>query len=160
MILMRHLLPKEEYRLIKNRMCARFSRAKRRDKIDTLEGKLIALKKENNQLKRRLNYLETKQSSKQSYVNDKSSSSANSFVASDDSNSNDNDSSHGKSATKKTPVSSLNDSIAMDLKKQFKDAKALFSPGDDLKIPCIQPSTPTLRFDKHIAANEKHSPDT
>ena len=158
---MRNLLPKEEYRLIKNRMCARVNRSKRRNKIDTLEDKLFALKEENNQLKRKLNYLQTKQSSKQTHVNDKSSSSNDSFVASDDNNSSDNDSNNGRSATKKTPEISLNDfSIAMDLKKQFKDAKALFSPSDELKISYTQPETPTLRNDKHIAANEKQSPDT
>lgn len=40
LILMRRVLPKSEYRLIKNRKCARVSRQKRKEKACTLQEKL------------------------------------------------------------------------------------------------------------------------
>ena len=40
LIQMRRILPKAEYRLIKNRKCARVSRQKRKEKANTLQDKL------------------------------------------------------------------------------------------------------------------------
>ena len=40
LIMMRRVLPKAEYRLIKNRKCARVSRQKRKEKANTLAEKL------------------------------------------------------------------------------------------------------------------------
>jgi len=40
LIQMRRVLPKAEYRLIKNRKCARVSRQKRKEKANTLAEKL------------------------------------------------------------------------------------------------------------------------
>jgi len=40
LILMRRILPKDEYRLIKNRKCARVSRLKRKEKSHTLVDRL------------------------------------------------------------------------------------------------------------------------
>ena len=64
---MRRILPKEEYRLIKNRKCARESRKKRREKSLTMTEKLAELESENKELKKKILNLECNKSDMSSY---------------------------------------------------------------------------------------------
>ena len=64
---MRRILPKEEYRLIKNRKCARESRKKRREKSVTMTEKLAELEAENKELKKKILNLECNKSDMSSY---------------------------------------------------------------------------------------------
>ena len=64
---MRRILPKEEYRLIKNRKCARESRKKRREKSVTMTEKLAKLEAENKELKKKILNLECNKSDMSSY---------------------------------------------------------------------------------------------
>ena len=59
---MRRILPKAEYRLIKNRKCARVSRQKRKEKQMTLTERLDKLESENKNLRLRLLNLECQRS--------------------------------------------------------------------------------------------------
>jgi len=65
--MMRRILPKEEYRLIKNRKCARESRKKRREKSVTMTDKLAELEAENKELKKKILNLECNKSDMSSY---------------------------------------------------------------------------------------------
>lgn len=71
---MRRILPKEEYRLIKNRKCARESRKKRREKSVTMTEKLAELEAENKELRKKILNLEC----------NKSDMSSHSVISSDD----------------------------------------------------------------------------
>ena len=62
LIQMRRILPKAEYRLIKNRKCARVSRQKRKDVQMTLVQRLDKLEAENKNLRIRLMNLECQRS--------------------------------------------------------------------------------------------------
>jgi len=62
LILMRRILPKDEYRLIKNRKCARVSRQKRKEKSTTLVDKLAQLEAENKKLRMKILNLECNKS--------------------------------------------------------------------------------------------------
>ena len=85
---MRRILPKEEYRLIKNRKCARVSRQKRKEKSHTLMDKLAQLEAENKKLRMKILNLECNKS----VMSSKGSISSCAIQSSDDS------SSHNKSA--------------------------------------------------------------
>ena len=65
--MMRRILPKEEYRLIKNRKCARESRKKRREKSVTMTDKLAELEAENKELKKKILNLECNKSDMSSH---------------------------------------------------------------------------------------------
>ena len=88
LILMRRILPKDEYRLIKNRKCARVSRQKRKEKSHTLMDKLAQLEAENKKLRMKILNLECNKS----VMSSKGSISSCAIQSSDDS------SSHNKSA--------------------------------------------------------------
>ena len=62
LIQMRRILPKAEYRLIKNRKCARVSRQKRKEKTLSLQDKLNQLETENKNLRLKILNLELNKS--------------------------------------------------------------------------------------------------
>ena len=86
LILMRRILPKDEYRLIKNRKCARVSRQKRKEKSHTLMDKLAQLEAENKKLRMKILNLECNKS----VMSSKGSISSCAIQSSDDSSSHNN----------------------------------------------------------------------
>jgi hypothetical protein len=149
LILMRRILPKDEYRLIKNRKCARVSRQKRKEKSTTLVDKLAQLEAENKKLRMKILNLECNKS----MMSSKGSMSSCAIQSSDES------SSHNNSAYSE-PIAMRWRSESSSLKQEDKAVKtttnAQRTTEDLLTCPFMKPAvrmtaTPPLIKDQFVA---------
>ena len=149
LILMRRILPKDEYRLIKNRKCARVSRQKRKEKSTSLVEKLAQLEAENKKLRMKILNLECNKS----MMSSKGSMSSCAIQSSDES------SSHNNSAYSE-PIAMRWRSESSSLKHDDKDPKtttnAQRTTEDLLVRPFMKPqvkmtNTPPLLKDQFVA---------
>lgn len=147
LILMRRILPKDEYRLIKNRKCARVSRQKRKEKSTTLVDKLAQLEAVNKKLRMKILNLECNKS----MMSSKGSMSSCAIQSSDES------SSHNNSAYSE-PIAMRWRSESSSLKKEeaTKGTTAQRTTEDLLTCPFMKPAvrmtaTPPLIKDQFVA---------